>query len=290
MRRHFAGPGIGGDAAPGQDLGQAPVHHLHLAEAAHHHVGGLEVAVDHPAGVRVSDRLCHREERGQQARAVLRRVGPLGQQVGQGPALDQLHGEVGAAVGEGPQLVDRDNAGVLELAADLRLLDEAVDHLGAVAMGLEQDLDGEVASQVGVASLEDRPHAAAGDLAQKLEPRGAIGRFGQLGGAGPDQRRLRPGVGVAEQHPGQRAHRRGQGGQGTGPSRSDRKARRSVGHPFAGEPRRGSAQASLEQTAGAKPRGRMGRKGHTADRAKFGRCHRRTSPGDGNTGMSPTPL
>ncbi len=34
--------------ATGQDLGQAPVHHLHLAEAAHHDVRRLQVAVDHP--------------------------------------------------------------------------------------------------------------------------------------------------------------------------------------------------------------------------------------------------
>ena len=46
-----------GDAAPGQDLGQAPVHHLDLAEAADHHVRRLQVAVDHAAGVGVGHRL-----------------------------------------------------------------------------------------------------------------------------------------------------------------------------------------------------------------------------------------
>ena len=46
-----------GRAAPGQDLGQAPVHHLDLAEGADHHVGGLQVAVDHPPGVGVGHRL-----------------------------------------------------------------------------------------------------------------------------------------------------------------------------------------------------------------------------------------
>ena len=82
--------------------------------------------------------------------------------------MHQLHREVGPAVGEGAQLVDRHDPRVLELAADLGLLDEAADQLGLVAVCLEQDLDGQVAAEVGVAALEDRPHAAAGDLAQDL--------------------------------------------------------------------------------------------------------------------------
>ena len=87
------------------------------------------------------------------------------EQLGQGVALDQLHGEERPAVGEGAQLVDRDDAGVLELAADLRLLDEAADHVGVVAEVFAQDLQGHVAAEVGVAALEDGAHAAAGDLA-----------------------------------------------------------------------------------------------------------------------------
>ena len=65
----LAGRGVVDDAAAGQDLGQAPVHHLDLAEAADHHVRRLQVAVDHPAGVgvghRLGDRLEDREEPGQ---------------------------------------------------------------------------------------------------------------------------------------------------------------------------------------------------------------------------------
>ena len=56
---------------------------------------------------------------------------------------------------------------MLELAADLRLLDEAVDQVGPVAVLLEQDLDGQVAAEVGVAAPEHGAHAAAGDLAEK---------------------------------------------------------------------------------------------------------------------------
>ena len=80
-------------------------------------------------------------------------------------ALDQLHREEGPEVGEGAQLVDRHDAGVLELAADLGLLDEAADHVGVVAEVVAQHLEGDVAAEVGVAALEDGAHAAAGDLA-----------------------------------------------------------------------------------------------------------------------------
>ena len=52
-------------APPGQDLGQAPVHHLHLAERADHHVRGLQVAVDHASGVGVGNRLADCSKIGQ---------------------------------------------------------------------------------------------------------------------------------------------------------------------------------------------------------------------------------
>src|SRR5262249_62391536 len=68
----------------------------------------------------------------------------------------------------GAQLVDGDDAGVLELAADLRLLHEALDHPDLALVRLQEHLDGDVAAQVGVAPLEHGPHAAPGDLAQEL--------------------------------------------------------------------------------------------------------------------------
>ena len=71
---------------------------------------------------------------------------------------------------------------MLELAADLRLLDESADQFGLVAVLLEQDLDGQVAAQVVVTALEDGTHAAAGDLAQELIAVAAMGRRGHLRG------------------------------------------------------------------------------------------------------------
>ena len=47
---------------PADELRQAPVHHQGLAVLAHDHVGRLEVAVDHPAAVRVLDRVADVDE------------------------------------------------------------------------------------------------------------------------------------------------------------------------------------------------------------------------------------
>ena len=111
------------------------------------------------------------------------------QQRRQGAAPDQLHRDEQPAVGQTPQLVDRDDPGVLELAADLRLLDEPADHLGVVAVLLPDHLDGQVAAEVEVASLEDRAHPAPGELADELVARRTGPRCpGISRRSGPDQR------------------------------------------------------------------------------------------------------
>ena len=70
--------------------------------------------------------------------------------------------------GKRPSSWTGDDPGVLELAADLGLLDEPADHLGVVAVLLPDHLDGQVAAEVEVAPLEDRPHPAPGQLADEL--------------------------------------------------------------------------------------------------------------------------
>ena len=128
------------DAAAGQDLGQAPVHHLHLAEGADHDVGRLEVAVDHAAGVGVGHGLGDGLEDRQEPGAVVVGLLAVLQQLGKRVPLDQLHGEEGPEVGEGAQLVDRHDARMLELAADLGLLDEPAHHGGVVAEVVAESL------------------------------------------------------------------------------------------------------------------------------------------------------
>ena len=132
--------------------------------------------MDHPPRMGVGHRLRHLLEDAEEPGQVVARVLPLAQEGGQGAALDQLHGKVGAAVAKGAQLVHRDDPGVLQLAADLGLLDEPADEVGLVAVLLQQHLDGQVAAEVGVAALEDGPHAAAGDLAEELVAVTALAR------------------------------------------------------------------------------------------------------------------
>ena len=87
-------PSLQGDVGVGQDLGEAPVHHLDLAEAADHHVRRLQVTVEDAPGVGIRDRLANLLEDPQEPRQVLRRIGPLLQECIEGPPPDQLHGEV----------------------------------------------------------------------------------------------------------------------------------------------------------------------------------------------------
>ena len=113
---------------------------------------------------------------------------------------DQLHRDVEPAVGEPAQLVDRDDPRMLELAADLRLLDEPPDHLGMVTMLLQEDFHGQVAAEVHVATLQDRPDPPSGDLAEELVPAGASvgsgissepGRTGLGSSTAPSRSRMR---------------------------------------------------------------------------------------------------
>ena len=158
--------------------------------------------MDDAPDVGVGHRQAHLLEDAEEPRPVLGRARALLQQFSQGAALDQLHGEIRPAIGEGAQLIDRDHAGVLQLAGDLGLLDEPADQVGVLAMLLEQDLDGQVAAEVAVAPLDDDAHPAAGDLAEEVEPSQAVQSVGHPGRRGADHR---PGVAerliVAQVHP-----------------------------------------------------------------------------------------
>ena len=122
---------------------------------------------------------CSKTER-KRIRSVIRAPARL-EQRRQGTPPDQLHRDEQPAVGKPPQLVDRDDPGVLKLAANLGLLDETADHLGLVAVLLPNHLDGEVPAQVEVASLENRPHPAARQLADELVTRRLAPEPGHLG-------------------------------------------------------------------------------------------------------------
>ncbi len=89
--------------------------------------------------------------------------GEPAQDLRQADAVDQLHGEEEVATPVGADVVHRDDAGVLELAGDLRLLDEAL-ALERVALP-EHHLHRHRAVEREVDDLDDRAHAAAADLA-----------------------------------------------------------------------------------------------------------------------------
>ena len=182
-------PLLVGHAPLVEHLGQAPIHDLHLAERPDHDVRRLQVPVDDPSAVGVGHRLADLLEDREELHPILIRAPARLQQRRQGAAPDELHRDEQPAVGEASQVVDRRDPGVLELAADLGLLDEPADHLGVVAVLLPDHLDGEVPAEVEVAPLEDRPHPAPGQLADELVARRLSREVGHLRRTGPDQPR-----------------------------------------------------------------------------------------------------
>ncbi len=110
--------------------------------------------------------------------------------------------------------VNRHNPRMLQLAADLGFLDEPADQFRLLLVRLEQDLDRQVAAEVRISALQDRPHAAAGDLTEQLQPPGPVAGRGHLRRTRLDYwRGTVPELRVAKQHPRQAADRLVQCGQ-----------------------------------------------------------------------------
>jgi hypothetical protein len=57
---------------------------------------------------------------------------------------------------------------MLQLAADLRFLDEPLDDLRFVLVRIEQHFDRQITAQIGIAAFQDRPHPAACNFALQL--------------------------------------------------------------------------------------------------------------------------
>ena len=118
-------------------------------------------------GVGVADGLADGLEDGQPARggaATGRWVGPVLQDRLERAPLDELHRQERPAIGEGADLVHGRDAGVLQLAGDPCLAEEALGRyrIGRVALG--EQLDGDIAIEGGVAGAVDDAHAAVADL------------------------------------------------------------------------------------------------------------------------------
>ena len=152
------GAGIGIGICPlGQVLGEAPVDDDGLAELADEDVGGLEVAVDDAVAVGVSDGVCggdHLREQGEAGGEALAGGDALLERA----ALDELHAQEGAAELVAAEVVEGDDAGVLQAGGDRGLAGEALDGGGVEAQEL---LDGDRAAELAVLGAADGTEAAA---------------------------------------------------------------------------------------------------------------------------------
>ena len=191
-----------GDAASTQDLGQSPVDDLHLAERSNHDVGGLQVAVNDALRVGVGHRLANGLPDLEEAHAILLdRLAPR-EHRRERPPLDQLHREERTLIGHQPQLVDRHDARVLQLAADLRFFDESLEDFGALGELGVGDLDRDVATELDVVPAQHDAHAAARDLTQNAVLALVRGRqlLLKLVRLRIDDRRFAPGASVVQVH------------------------------------------------------------------------------------------
>ena len=162
------------------DLRETPVHHIGLTEAPDHDVGRLQVAVDDSLRVREGHRLAHAIDRAQRAVTGPARQVRIGDQLVrvdraehglQVAALDEPHREEAAPTGVHAELVNGHDSGVVELAGDLGLLEEAR-QLRVVRRRVStrrrtmarDDLHRQVPSQVAVPDFEYGAHATAPDL------------------------------------------------------------------------------------------------------------------------------
>ena len=209
-------------------------------------VGGLEIAMDDAAararGQRVGDLARHRQRLVERQRA-------LGDALGEGRPLDQLDDQAPAPA-RVLQAVDRPDVRMIEGGQHLRLAPEARQALGVGAVELGEDLQRDVAVELGVARPVDLAHAAGAE--RRLDLVGAEAGAGGEGHGGISQREqpLRQLAGVEPA----RLRRLAQRVRG-------REARATVG----GEPLEVLNQ--LTQTLAGRPSGR-GRRGRAGSRCR----------------------
>ncbi len=150
---------------PADQFRQSPVEDDDLAEITQDDILSLEVAVDDAARMAVSDSVTDRDksvqERRQLQRIDLARQAPVVVRAGrftQGATLDEAHRVERLPIIPPPhQLVDRDNARVLQLAGDLRLLEKTRPEFGMVGPLGPKLLQRDIAAEFAVVG---QPNAA----------------------------------------------------------------------------------------------------------------------------------
>ena len=120
--------------------------------------------MDHPRSVRGGDRLAYLQEDGQQARQVGRAVLTVGQDLLERLAGEQLHHDKGLAACGQVELMDRDDAGMLQLAREAGLAEKPSQPHGPALLHTIHDLDGHAPLELGIPTFEDDAHAASTDF------------------------------------------------------------------------------------------------------------------------------
>ena len=154
--------GVGGRRAAFAGAGEAEVEDADAAVVADDHVVGLEVAVHEADGVGRREAAPGLHVDGEQLAPAARRRGLPG---AQGRAGDELHGDEDLRA-EGADVVDGDDVGVGEAGHRLGLAEEAG---GAGAVGVlaaAQELDGDLAVELGVVGGVDDAHTAGAEAAE----------------------------------------------------------------------------------------------------------------------------
>jgi hypothetical protein len=160
--------------------------------------------------VRVRHGLAHLLEDAQEARQVVRRRRSLGQQRRQGTALHQLHGEIRSAVVQMANGMHWHDAGMLQLAGDLRFFQETLHCIGLAVEFRPKQFDCQGAIQFRVVHSVDNSSAAVAEPLENLVSAEPIAgrQIGRRGGDAGRRRRRRqawgqPGemVAIAEELP-----------------------------------------------------------------------------------------
>ena len=152
--------------ATGRALGgvarQTEVHDAHLPRAGDHHVLALEIAVDQLRRVRGREPAARGDEDVEDlAPGAPRGVLP----VRDGVAVDELHRDEDLVL-EAAHVVDHDDVGVRKARDRLRLAQQArllLDELGADGAGHVQQLDRDLAIELGIVRGVDVSHRAPAD-------------------------------------------------------------------------------------------------------------------------------
>lgn len=157
------GVGCGGveiEAASGGggDEGGAPIDDAEVAEGADEDVCGFEVAMDDATGVGVGDDFGDADEEFEGMGPGVVRIGGiagLAEDVFEGGAGEDVGGVEESAIGIEADVMDGEDAGVLELAGDLGFGEEAGADGTGVRSGGGEPLHGDAPSETQVPGLED---------------------------------------------------------------------------------------------------------------------------------------